>query len=145
MIKGPDRRQSQLFCPSTFAAKRGKHRDGLMFMGCDIHTHAPAEKGSTNIILYPFVLRQCSTNWLGHGHGYEWHSSDNTSGTRCACSKSDLAELPRRACPRGRESTNVCNSYTWIAPADANDVCANVSGLVGYGMAYRISRTNLLL
>ena len=31
----------------------------------------------TNFILYPFVISTCSTNWLGHGHGYEWHSSDS--------------------------------------------------------------------
>ena len=24
--------------------------------------------------MYPFVLRKCSTNSLGHGHGYECHS-----------------------------------------------------------------------
>ena len=22
-----------------------------------------------------FVIQICSTNWLGHGHGYKWHSS----------------------------------------------------------------------
>ena len=43
-------------------------------VGCDIHTHAPAKKPSTNFILYPLVLRTCSTNPLGHGHGYEYHS-----------------------------------------------------------------------
>ena len=46
-------------------------------MSCDIHTHAPAQKSSTNLnfILYPFFVQTCSINWLGHGHGYEWHSS----------------------------------------------------------------------
>ena len=44
-------------------------------LGCDIHSHAPALKGSTKFMLYPFVRRTSSTNWLGHGHGYEWHSS----------------------------------------------------------------------
>ena len=47
----------------------------LTIMSCDIHTHTPAQKRSTNFILYPFVVERCSTNWLGHGHGYEWHSS----------------------------------------------------------------------
>ena len=45
----------------------------LQDLGCDIHTHAPAQKGSRDIILYPSVLRACSTNPLGHGHGYECH------------------------------------------------------------------------
>ena len=48
-------------------------------MSCATHTHTPAQKSSTNFILYPFVIQTCSTNWLGHGHGYEWHSSLKTS------------------------------------------------------------------
>ena len=44
---------------------------------CDIHTNTPTQKCYTNIILYPFVILICSTNWLGHGHGYEWRSSGN--------------------------------------------------------------------
>ena len=44
-------------------------------MGCDGHTHAPAQKNYTSFIPYPFVVKQCSTNWHGHGRGYEWHSS----------------------------------------------------------------------
>ena len=43
-------------------------------MSCDIHTRTPAQKSSTNFMLYPFVVEQCSTNWLGRGHWYEWHS-----------------------------------------------------------------------
>ena len=43
-------------------------------MSCDIHNHTPARKSSTNFQLYYFVIQICSTNWLGHGHGYEWHS-----------------------------------------------------------------------
>ena len=35
----------------------------------------PCPESSTDIMLYPFVIQRCSTNWLGHGHGYEWHSS----------------------------------------------------------------------
>ena len=40
-------------------------------MGCDSRTHAPAKTSSTDAMLCPFVLRICSTNSLGHGHGYE--------------------------------------------------------------------------
>ena len=43
-------------------------------VSCDIHTHTPARKSSTNFQLYYFVIQICYTNWLGHGHGYEWHS-----------------------------------------------------------------------
>ena len=44
-------------------------------LSCDIHTHTPARKSYTNFQLYYFVIQICSTNWLGHGHGYKWHSS----------------------------------------------------------------------
>ena len=47
-----------------------EHRGGGL--SCDIHTHTPAQKSSTSFILYPSVSY---TDWLGHGHGYEWHSS----------------------------------------------------------------------
>ena len=46
----------------------------LQYMSCDIHTHTPVKKSSTNFRLYPFLLRKCSTNCLGHAHGYERHS-----------------------------------------------------------------------
>ena len=38
-------------------------------VGCDIHTHAPATNGSTNIMLYPFLLRTCLQTLLGIGMG----------------------------------------------------------------------------
>ena len=41
-------------------------------MGCDIHTHAPAKKGSTNFMPYPLDPRKCSTKPVGHGHGREF-------------------------------------------------------------------------
>ena len=44
-------------------------------LSCAIYTHTPARKSSTNFQLYYFVIQICSTNWLGHGHGYKWHSS----------------------------------------------------------------------
>ena len=44
-------------------------------MSCAICTHTPARKSSTNFQQYYFVIQICSTNWLGHGHGYKWHSS----------------------------------------------------------------------
>ena len=44
-------------------------------MSCAIYTHTPARTSSTNFQLYYFVIQICSTNWLGHGHGYKWHSS----------------------------------------------------------------------
>ena len=43
-------------------------------MSCDNHTHTPARKSYTNFQLYYFVIQISSTNRLGHGHGYEWHS-----------------------------------------------------------------------
>ena len=46
----------------------------MSFLGCAIHTTAPDKKGSTNFIVYPFVIRKCSANPLGHGHGYECHN-----------------------------------------------------------------------
>ena len=42
---------------------------------CAIYTHTPAQTSSTSFQLYYFVIQFCSTNWLGHGHGYKWHSS----------------------------------------------------------------------
>ena len=47
----------------------------LYLLSCAIYTHTPARKSSTNFQLYYFVIQFCSTNWLGHGHGYKWHSS----------------------------------------------------------------------
>ena len=44
------------------------------YMSCDIHTHTPARTSSTIFLLYYSVLRICSANCLGHGHGYECHS-----------------------------------------------------------------------
>ena len=44
-------------------------------LSCAIYTHTPARKSSTNFQLYYFAIQICSTNWLGHGHGYKWHSS----------------------------------------------------------------------
>ena len=43
-----------------------------ILLSCAIYTHAPARKSSTNFQLYYFVVQICSTNWLGHGHGYKW-------------------------------------------------------------------------
>ena len=74
---------------------------------CDIRTHTPAQKTYTNIILYPFVIEPCSTNWLGHGHGYEWHSSFTLTldrdYDRCGdngARKDDDARTPTRHYPR---------------------------------------------
>ena len=44
-------------------------------LSCDVHTHTPAPKSSTNSKLYPFLLQMSSTNCLGHGHGYECRST----------------------------------------------------------------------
>ena len=62
-------------------AQPPKRRTGLQKLSCDIHTQTPAKKSSTNFLLYPFLLRKCSTNRIGHGHGYECHSPET------ACSK----------------------------------------------------------
>ena len=43
---------------------------------CAIYTHTPARKSSTDFQLYYSVIQICSTNWVGHGHGYKWHSSE---------------------------------------------------------------------
>ena len=45
------------------------------YLSYDMLTHAHAPKSSTNFILYPFVISECSTDCLGHGHGYDCHSS----------------------------------------------------------------------
>ena len=50
----------------------------MMMMSCDIHTHTPARKTHTNSQLYYFVIQIGSANWLGPGHGYECHSSDES-------------------------------------------------------------------
>ena len=52
-----------------------RRRTFVVFLSCAIYTHTPARKSSTNFQLYYFVIQICSTNWLGHGHGYKWHSS----------------------------------------------------------------------
>ena len=43
-------------------------------LSCDIHTHTPARKSYTDFLRYSFVLQNRSTNYLGHGYGYECHS-----------------------------------------------------------------------
>ena len=62
-----------------------------MIMSCAIYTHTPAQTSSTHFQLYYFVIQISSTNWLGHGHGYKWHSSDK-----------GVLPLPRRL-PGGRQ------------------------------------------
>ena len=47
--------------------------DALPLASCDILTHTPARESSTNVLLYSFVPHDCSTNYLGHRHGYECH------------------------------------------------------------------------
>ena len=44
-------------------------------LSCAIYTHTTARTSSTNFQLYYFVIHFFSTNRLGHGHGYKWHSS----------------------------------------------------------------------
>ena len=71
----------------------------LTTLGCDIHTHAPAKKGSTtSCILYPFVLRTGCANPLGHGHGYACHSPYNqfatTPGQAVGRARAPLARRP---------------------------------------------------
>ena len=51
----------------------------MIILSCAIYTHTPARKSSTDFQLYYFVVQMCSTNWLGHGHGYKWHSSASSS------------------------------------------------------------------
>ena len=58
----------------------GKHTSG-----CDTYTNAPAQKSYTNFIMYPFVIRKCYTNSLGHGHGYECHSPHMRLAEVSAC------------------------------------------------------------
>ena len=53
---------------------RGDEREGRV--RCDIRTHTPAKESSTNLLLYPSLLRRCSTSCLGHWHGYEYHSPE---------------------------------------------------------------------
>ena len=52
-------------------------------MSCSIHTHAPARTTSTSFILYPSVLRTCSANYPGRGHGYECRSPGKALARRC--------------------------------------------------------------
>ena len=52
---------------------RGRGREPTL--SCNIHTQTPARKSYTNLQLYYFVIQICSTNCVGHGHGYECHSS----------------------------------------------------------------------
>ena len=60
--------------PSTPEPSRWRRRHACMqILSCDIHTHTPARKSSTNFQLY-YLLYKLFSNWLGHGHGYEWHS-----------------------------------------------------------------------
>ena len=54
-------------------------------LSCAIYTHTPARKSSTNFQQYYFVIQICSTNWLGHGDGYKWHSSKTSSCLRALC------------------------------------------------------------
>ena len=46
---------------------------------CEIHTHTPARKSYSNFQLCYFVVQSCSTDCLGHGHGYECRSSSPAS------------------------------------------------------------------
>ena len=58
------------------------------YLSCDIHTHTPARKSSTDCQLYYCVIQMCYANCLGHGHGYECHSP--------LPSTSPLITLPQR-------------------------------------------------
>ena len=61
--------------PVALRAALGLGRLGMLSsIGCANHTHAPSKKSSTNFLLCQFLLRQCSTNRLGHGHGYDLRS-----------------------------------------------------------------------
>ena len=54
------------------------------YTSCDIDTRTPAQTGSTNFIPYPSLARRYSADWLGHGHGYEWHNSIQSGSPRRA-------------------------------------------------------------
>ena len=69
-----------------------KQHINTTYMSYDIHIHAPARKSFTNFQLYDFIIQMCSINWLGHGHGYECHSSIIRQLEKCR-------ELPL-SCPR---------------------------------------------
>ena len=73
-------------------------------LSCAIYTHTPARTSSTNFQLYYFVIHVCSTNWLGHGHGYKWHSSDTnkkatSSATWTGCRATSAGRPRPRSAP----------------------------------------------
>ena len=47
-------------------------------MSCDIHTHTPAKKSSTNFLLHRCLIRKCYADCFRHGHGHECHSPYHT-------------------------------------------------------------------
>ena len=65
----------------------------IYILSCAIYTHTPARKSSTNFQQYYFVIQFRSTNWLGHGHGYKWHSSIIDSASEAASSAPRLQQL----------------------------------------------------
>ena len=68
--------------PSGLRQTDVSHKSAMIFIPIP-----PPRQTYTNFILYPFVIQRCSTNWLGHGHRYEWHSSRKTDICRqCAIS-----------------------------------------------------------
>ena len=69
------RRGARRRCRGPRARGSGGSTGGRRPVSCDIPTHTPAQKSSTNFLPYVCVIQVCSTKWLGHGHGYEWHSS----------------------------------------------------------------------
>ena len=57
--------------------RRGQGRGRFPYFALELRYSYPypcPESSFTNFLLYPFLLRACSTNCLGHGHGYECHS-----------------------------------------------------------------------
>ena len=88
------------------------------WVSCDIHAHTPAKKSSTNFLLYPSIIRKCSTNWLGHGDGYAWHSPVWTAAIRQAVG--EAVEVPRKAArlaekgAAGMSHTQLCLIYIYI-------------------------------
>ena len=69
------------FAPRSSALGRSRRWCCTVSMSCDIYTHTPAKKSSTNFLLCQFIIRKCSTNRLGHGHGYELHSLSALMGS----------------------------------------------------------------
>ena len=98
----------------------------------------PCPQSSTHFLQYPFVLQTCSTNCLGHGHGYEYHSPVWMSVQQIRPRLYDFARRTSKpTCMRLR--VRGAFSKNWISTPTPNYIMFLTSGcLVVFTTSYKV-------